>query len=388
MPARTILSASILWLAASLSAHAADCTRTSTGLVPLTELAAPGYMGEAGGLYPGGVNQPPAAQWDAAIRAGRTQVVPRDAAGAPDPVNGIVALLSVGMSNTTQEYQAFLSLAAADPSLDPHLRLVDGAIGARDVAAWLSPTTDVWTTVAQRLAAANVSAEQVQAIWMKQALAGPANYGAFPAHAQVLGDDLALLIGQLGDRFPNLRLLYLSSRIYAGYASTMLNPEPYAYESGFSVRWTIERQIGGAPELNADPSTGPVEAPWLLWGPYLWADGLTPRADGLTWDCSDFANDGTHPATSGRAKVGQALLDFLGNEPSSRPWFLSPVTLRVARSATDVLLTWQGAAAPWRVERSDDPRGPWTAVDPASPLPSHADPDVGSGVRLRCYGIW
>ena len=60
-------------------------------------------------------------------------------------------------------------------------------------------------------------------------------------------------------RYPNLGLIYLASRTYAGYASTNLNPEPYAYEGGFSMRWLIERQQAGAAGLNADPERGPVD---------------------------------------------------------------------------------------------------------------------------------
>jgi len=91
------------------------------------------------------------------------------------------------------------------------------------------------------------------------------------------------LVQGLRARFPNLTLLYASSRIYAGYASSALNPEPYAYQGAFSVKWLIEAQLAGSPDLSYD--TG--RAPWLAWGPYLWADGTAERDDGLTWVCSD-----------------------------------------------------------------------------------------------------
>jgi len=61
----------------------------------------------------------------------------------------------------------------------------------------------------------------------------------------------------------------------------------------------------------------------LLWGPYLWADGLNPRkSDGLVWKREDFARDGTHPSQSGREKVAQMLLDFLKTSPFAKPWFV------------------------------------------------------------------
>src|SRR5205085_11733823 len=118
-------------------------------------------------------------------------------------------------------------------------------------------------------------------------------------------------------------LAYFTSRIYAGYASSNLNPEPYAYQSAFAIRSVIQQQISGVDSLNYDPANGAVQAPWLAWGPYLWADGLSPRSDGLTWACSEFQSDGTHPAAAGQAKVADSLLVFFGHDETTRPWFAS-----------------------------------------------------------------
>jgi len=57
------------------------------------------------------------------------------------------------------------------------------------------------------------------------------------------------------------------SRIYAGYASSTLNPEPYAYENAFAIKRVIAQQLSGDPALNYDAASGPVVAPWLSWGP-------------------------------------------------------------------------------------------------------------------------
>jgi hypothetical protein len=57
------------------------------------------------------------------------------------------------------------------------------------------------------------------------------------------------------------------------------------------MRWLIQDQIAGQPELNYDPARGAVKSPLLLWGPYLWADGEMPRkADGLTYLLEDNAH--------------------------------------------------------------------------------------------------
>jgi hypothetical protein len=275
--------------------------RESTGMIPLTDLGAGSYKGEQGGLYPGGASVPPAAH----LKAGLALV--RKIA----PVDGKIVLLSIGMSNTTQEFQAFEKLAAADPDLNPRLLIVDGAQGGQTAAITAQPQSKFWTEVDRRLAAAGASAAQVQVVWLKQANAGPVQ--PFPAEAKKLQADLLSTLNNLRRRFPNLKLTYLSSRIYAGYAVTPLNPEPHAYETAFAVKWLIADQISGRSEILT---------PWLAWGPYLWADGVKGRMDGLTYSRDDLGPDGTHPSPAGREKVARQLLQFLKTEPTAKPWFL------------------------------------------------------------------
>lgn len=299
--------------------RAAHSPRESTGLIPLTDLGTGTYKAEQGGLYPGGNNVPPERHLEAGLKAAG-EIAPRNAEGEPSD-QGKIVLLSIGMSNTTQEFQLFQKLAAADPDLNEHLSVVDGAQGGRAADVTANPKAQFWDVVDRRMIAAKVTRLQVQVVWLKQATRMP--FEPFPQEAKRLQEYLLSTLHNLGERFPNLKIAYLSSRIYGGYANTPLNPEPHAYETAFAVKWLIADQIAGKAELNYDPSGGPVRAPWLAWGPYLWADGMKARADGLIYAREDLANDGTHPSPIGREKVARQLLSFFKQEPTSRPWFVS-----------------------------------------------------------------
>jgi hypothetical protein len=246
-----------------------------------------------------------------------------NADGKPDE-NGRIVLISIGMSNTTQEFQTFIQLANSDPDKNPKLVLVDGAlsgmIAERIVDLSTGSAQRFWDHLDTQLSAAGVTPAQVQVAWLKQVR--PRRRGDFIDRTVKLKECLAALAQILHTRFPNIRLAYYSSRIYGGYASIDLNPEPFAYESGFGVKWLVEDQINGSRSLNFDPSRGEVKAPWIGWGPYLWADGLTPRSDGLTYSCSDFESDGTHPARGAQDKVAKMLLHFLKTDGTARLWFL------------------------------------------------------------------
>src|SRR5687768_10947086 len=70
--------------------------------VPLSDLGPGTYLGFQGGLYPNGSNNMPAAHRSAGINKA-LRVRPVDTNGIPNP-NGRYVLLSIGMSNTTQEF--------------------------------------------------------------------------------------------------------------------------------------------------------------------------------------------------------------------------------------------------------------------------------------------
>jgi hypothetical protein len=307
-------------------AAASDCAKTSTGMIPLTDLGAGFYQGKQGGLYPGGSNTCPAAHEQAGLQIADS-IVPRKWNGKPK-AKGSIVLLSIGMSNTTMEFSTFKPMADSDPNKNPKLVIVDGAQRGMAANIITNPSDpkyqQFWQTVDDRLAQADVTPKQVQIAWVKQADISPTAH--FPNDAIALQQELAEIAHILVARFPNIKIAYYSSRIYAGYASSLLNPEPFAYQSGFAVKWMIENQINGSTDLNYDPARAEVKAPWLAWGPYLWSDGLTPRSDGLTWDCSQFNDDGTHPAPGAggaQEKVAHMLLDFFKSESTSTPWFLA-----------------------------------------------------------------
>src|SRR5438067_1298190 len=92
------------------AAAAADCSRTSVGYTPLTDLGSGRYRGVQGGLYPKGSNRPPQRYLAQGLAAARS-VVPRGADGSPSP-GGRIALLSIGMSNTNAEFGGWAQTVA------------------------------------------------------------------------------------------------------------------------------------------------------------------------------------------------------------------------------------------------------------------------------------
>jgi PKD repeat protein len=339
-------------------------SRDLLNTIPLNDLGPGLYQGFTGGLYPGGQDTRPAA-FEAAGESIAQQIVPLNAAGNVDLAQGRIVMISVGMSNTTLEFGSggpgsFVPRADADPSRNPQLTIVDGAQFGAAANGWTDPNATEWTIVDQRLAAAGVTPQQVEVAWIKEAEKVPSSLGPFPTHAQVLEQDLSAIVRNLLIRYPHIRIAYVSSRTHA-YTTvpTALNPEPYAYESGFATQWLITNQINGTGNLNYDPAHGTVVAPYLSWGPYLWADGTSPRSDGFTWLPTDVIYDHIHPSANGIAKVADQLLAFFKTDPTATPWFLR-TTASGQAPTVDVSSVTMPGGAPLAVQftaNASDPNG-------------------------------
>lgn len=165
-----------------------------------------------------------------------------------------------------------------------------------------------------------------------------------------------------GPRYPNLQQVFITSRIYGGYAVNppggtdgCLSPEPFAYEEGFTVQRAIVDQIDSVTNDYAGDVRYPQSAPWFDWGPYLWASGPNiSQSTGLFWcdtttnhslysQCSTtisdfrygdltygysgFWGDHTHPTYTATQKVAGQLVKFIqGTLPAPQTYISDWVT--------------------------------------------------------------
>jgi hypothetical protein len=296
---------------------------------PLSDLKTGKYKGFLGGLYSNGSDLVPSDHSAAGLNF----------AAKVKPVNGKFVLLSIGMSNTKAEFKVFRQLARDNPNVNhTTLKVVNGAESGADACTWTvafgSPqsagcrnTSNQYDRVRDDLLdSLGLTEDQVEVVWVKEADVAPVI--ALPdsrADAFTYESYLGRIARAARQRYRNLKLMFISSRIYGGYATTKLNPEPFAYENGFAVKWAIQAQInqirtGAIDAIAGDLNYTNGAAPWMVWGPYLWADGTKPRSDGLVWLRSDFGADGTHPSDAGATKVATMLLNFFLTSPYTA-WF-------------------------------------------------------------------
>lgn len=291
-----------------------NCLNDSTGFIPLIDLGSNSFLRYTGGLYGNGNNNPPSGHLEAALNK-ISSIQTLDTSGVQDP-NGKIGFVSIGMSNTNQEFDTFIQSARSLSYINPALVIANGAQGGMDIERKLDVDNVYWNNLGQIVRSAGISLKQVQVVWLKTAKRLPTND---TAHIEELHEKLIQLVKKAQLYMPNLKAIYLSSRIYGGYNLPNLgNPEPYAYYNGFSVQQLILSQITGREQRLFYNST-----PVLLWGPYIWADGKNLNSDSLNWLCPvDFVSDGVHPSLIGRQKVTKRLIRFFSTDTTTKQWFL------------------------------------------------------------------
>ena len=157
------------------SIDARDPIDYTTPTIPVSDLLYDTYKGYPGGLYPGGNTIP--ADHLAAGMARAALIQPRAVDGTPS-ANGRYVLMSIGMSNATQEWcvgggappcsaNSFTGLALADNAVErTELAIVNGALGSQSCSQWDDVTDTNWNRVSTLLTNQGFGEAQVQAIWL------------------------------------------------------------------------------------------------------------------------------------------------------------------------------------------------------------------------------
>ncbi len=314
-----------------LSKSGGNCDVTSVGFIPLTELAGTGiYYNDdpvlgVGGLYPGDTNIIPEAHRQEGL-ALVSQLEPLDDEGNPDPVNGKIGIVTLGYSNMNNFTNTMLELLGSRHA--DKVVIANCSQGGRDAHAWDELSDLGWTaTVPTRLQSANLDPNQVQ-IALQCHVYQRAQYPGlgWPDSPMDLQTDMEEIARRSNEVFKNLKLSWWIGRSYGGYVAGQNNPTPHPYESWLAIRWMMEKQINGDPDLShAEKSDGTRTAAWIDVAPYFWADGLIPRIDdGLIWECDDYNSDGAHESQRGRHKYAAMLLEFLHTHEMIGPWFNPP----------------------------------------------------------------
>ncbi len=258
--------------------------------VALPELGTGFYKGEQGGLYPGGLNVPPAF-YLAELEAMAAQLAEDDEL--------VVACL--GMSMMQNACSGFIYNGyASGPDINPALHVINAAIGSKQ-QNWELVDHRVWNDSKSRLATAGYVPEDVDVVLYHNAWAGPSL--PFPDHSLMMLDSLRVTMDNIVYHYPNTQIIYLNSRHYGGWNLDSKSPEPWAYEEGFSYKWLIEERINGE-----------IDTPLLAWQAYQWIP---------TWPQSFFIEDGLHLSFEGQAASAEVWANYFKTSSYIAPWYLA-----------------------------------------------------------------
>ncbi len=233
------------------------------------------------------------------------------------PVDGLIGVVCVGMSNARIECDAWLDGLASswEDEVDPVVRVVNCAVGGHAIEKWIDPSFDasLWDACRDhRLRQAGLRPDQVRVVVHKAAnqFGIAADGSGLPPYPDPGSDYFAFLdhldafAARIPVELPSVQAVYTSTRSYGGFTSRVSRGEPLSYEEGHALNsW-----------LASTPSPGGV---WYGWGAYLWAPrcGTGPTdATGFCYVRDDFRTDGVHPSEVGAPRIAERLHAWLLNE--------------------------------------------------------------------------
>lgn len=300
-----------------------DCSVLSTSLTPIENLGSGTYLGFQGGQYPSGSNVRPPLQLSRGLNQANA-IVPLNAFGSVDLINGKIGMIGIGASNPRTEFTAFQNFCDTFQCLNNKLRIVNVCKGGTGIQKMNYDTAAYWIKANDTLIAHSLTSLQVQIVWIEQEHTGSTNT-LFPSAPQQLITDYKKLLEVILIKYPNIKIAYINSRAYSGYADGSSGPglaAPRDYYNSWAVKWLIENQINNVSGFDYTGINKNI--PFIDWATNSWANGNIPKQDGLFWDClNDFGpSDGLHLSALGEKKVGKRLFNYFSTDTTSKPWFI------------------------------------------------------------------
>jgi hypothetical protein len=226
------------------------------------------------------------------------------------PVDGVIGVVCVGMSNSNQECAAFIShvRGAGAGEINPAVRVANCAVGGHAIERWIDPAFDdtLWDAcLARKLAQAGIRPDQVRVVYHKAANQFTTGQGGAPmplypspgSDYERFVANLSSFAARVSQEIPSVQAVYTTSRSYGGFANQAGRGEPLSYEEGHALNtWLAQNRT--------------VQGVWYGWGPYIWAPdcatGVT-NASSMCYVRADYQADGVHPSPSGESKIALAV---------------------------------------------------------------------------------
>ncbi len=228
-------------------------------------------------------------------------------------VNNVIGVVCIGMSNSSQECEYFISQFSPSVSgqVNPQVKMVNCAVGGNAIERWVDPAYDksLWEKcINSKLGSqSGITADQVRVIYHKAAnmFTGlvPGVDVAYPPYPDADADyfnfytNLGLFADRVKTFFPNVQAVYTTSRSYGGFSQKQTRGEPLSYEEGHALNAWL-----------SDNSN--VDGVWHGWGPYLWAPDCQTNVENGSGVCylrEDYQSDGIHPSDGANEKISAMI---------------------------------------------------------------------------------
>lgn len=255
------------------------------------------------------------------------------------PINGRILTLAIGNPNGVGQFNYMVDSVRKHPKFIAQNTFVNLCGPKWNIETFVSKTKKLngSDSVSKAINKLGYEDNDLQVIWMYlgSSTIKPDTFRNIRYNYLDLTTKITSASMNLRSRFPNLKFIFISSQVYAGYVdvsntsidSTLLSTNDYY--SAWSIRQVVYDQYQGAGSYgNTFFSKEQLkEKFWPLvaatrWAVDNWSDGNTTRKDGLEWLCEDFEADGWTLAPLGIEKAGKRLAHFFLTDTLTKQWML------------------------------------------------------------------